>query len=73
MEAKEKSWDLVAAGELQHTLARRDAVRVQELADGVRCELSELVSSLLTEVAQAVGGPSANGHAGANGARRIEP
>jgi hypothetical protein len=69
--AEEKSWDLVAAGELQRTLARREAIRVQELADGVRCDLRELVSSLLAEVERTSGGHSTNGHAVPHGAVRL--
>jgi uncharacterized protein with PIN domain len=71
-EAEEKSWDLVAAGELQRTLARREAIRVQKLADGVRWELSEMVSSLLAEIERTSGAWSANGHAIPHGAGRLQ-
>jgi hypothetical protein len=67
--AEEKSWDLVATGELQRTLARREAMRVQELTDGVRFELREIVSGLLAEVERTSDGWSANGHAVPHGAR----
>jgi hypothetical protein len=70
--AEEKSWDLVAAGELQRTLARREAIRVQNLADGVRSELRELVSGLLAEVERTSGGRSTNGHAVQHEARRLQ-
>ena len=69
--AEEKSWDLVAAGELQRTLARREAIRVQELADGVRCDLRELVSSLLAEVERTSGPHATNGHSVPHGALRL--
>lgn len=71
-DAEEKSWDLVAAAELQRTQARREAIQVQKLADGVRCELTEMVSSLMAEVERTAGSRSANGHAGTNGARRLQ-
>jgi hypothetical protein len=69
--AEEKSWDLVAAAELQRTRARREAIQVQKLADGVRCELTELVSSLLAEVERKPGPWSANGHGVTNRARSL--
>jgi hypothetical protein len=70
--AEEKGWDLVAAGELQRTLARREAIRVQKLADGVRSELREMVADLLAEVEQTSGARSTNGHAVQHRARRLQ-
>ena len=53
--AEEKSRDLVAAGELQRTQARGEAIRMQKLATGVRVEFTEMVSSLLAEVERTSG------------------
>jgi hypothetical protein len=70
--AEEKSWDLVAAAELQRTRARREAIQVRKLADGVRCELTEMVSSLLAELERTPGSRSSNGHAVTHGARSFQ-
>jgi vacuolar-type H+-ATPase subunit H len=70
--AEEKSWDLVAAAELQRTLARREAIQVQKLADGVRCDLTEMVSDLLAGVERSPGSGPTNGHAGTNGASPLK-
>ncbi|MGE5274305.1 MAG: hypothetical protein ACM3QU_11200 [Verrucomicrobiota bacterium] len=68
--AEEKNWNLVAAAELQRTQARREAIRMQELANGVRFELAEMVSGLLAEVERTSRTLSANGHALPHGVRK---
>ena len=68
--AEEKNLNLVAAAELQRTQARREAIRMQKLATGVRFELTQMVSSLLAEVERTSATWSANGHALPHGVRK---